>query len=68
MTVVVNGDQRAVPPTANVADVVAALGLDPSGPGIAVARNGDVVPRRSWADERLAEGDRVEVLVAAAGG
>jgi sulfur carrier protein len=36
--------------------------------GIAVAVNGEVVPRASWATSELAEGDNVEVLTAAQGG
>ena len=35
---------------------------------VAVARNGDVVPRSAWEGTVLTDGDRVEVLVATAGG
>ncbi|MCZ2815366.1 MULTISPECIES: sulfur carrier protein ThiS [unclassified Modestobacter] len=35
---------------------------------VAVARNGDVVPRSSWATTELAPGDRLEVLAPTAGG
>jgi sulfur carrier protein len=35
---------------------------------IAVARNGDVVPRSSWAATRLSPGDDLEVLAPTAGG
>ncbi len=35
---------------------------------VAVALNGDVVPRSSWDATHLSEGDRVEVLVPVAGG
>ena len=35
---------------------------------VAVARNGEVVPRSAWARTQLAEGDAVEVLAATAGG
>ena len=35
---------------------------------VAVARNGDVVPRSAWDTTVLADGDAVEVLVAVAGG
>ena len=35
---------------------------------VAVARNGDVVPRSAWEQTALADGDAVEVLVATAGG
>ena len=36
--------------------------------GVAVAVNGTVVPRSTWADVPLTEGDTVEVLTAAQGG
>ena len=35
---------------------------------VAVARNGEVVPRSAWAETALVEGDEVELLVAVAGG
>jgi len=35
---------------------------------VAVARNGEVVPRSAWATTRLESGDAVEVLAAVAGG
>nr|WP_204261400.1 sulfur carrier protein ThiS [Blastococcus saxobsidens] len=49
-----------------VADLVAARvgGHD----RVAVARNGDVVPRSSWEQTRLADGDALEVLAPTAGG
>ncbi|MCM4079819.1 sulfur carrier protein ThiS [Paractinoplanes hotanensis] len=36
--------------------------------GVAVAVNGEVVPRSTWEATALAEGDSVEVLTAAQGG
>ncbi len=36
--------------------------------GVAVAVNGEVVPRSIWAAQSLADGDVVEVLTAAQGG
>jgi sulfur carrier protein len=36
--------------------------------GVAVAVNGEVVPRSQWAEVALRDGDRVEVLTAAQGG
>ncbi len=68
MTVVVNGRDRALDDGATVAALVRDLGRDPAMPGVAVARNGEVVPRRSWETTGLADGDRVEVLDAVGGG
>lgn len=36
--------------------------------GTAAALNGEVVPRSSWAETELSDGDRLEVLVAIGGG
>jgi sulfur carrier protein len=49
-----------------LADVVALVSRAQS--GIAVAVNGEVVPRGSWPDTRLTDGDRVEVVTAMQGG
>lgn len=68
MTVFVNGHERELAATATVADVVRAVGRDPSQAGTAVARNGDVIPRRSWHETQLRDGDAVEVVAAVGGG
>jgi sulfur carrier protein len=66
MQVTVNGDPVELGQGATVADLVAARagGHD----RVAVARNGDVVPRSTWAQTPLAAGDAVEVLAPTAGG
>jgi sulfur carrier protein len=66
MTVVVNGQQREVPPESTLTDVVAQLTAAPQ--GIAVALNGSVVPRGSWPSTVLTDADTVEVLTAVQGG
>jgi sulfur carrier protein len=40
----------------------------PGGPGIAVALNGEVVPRSAWSTTSLDDNDRLEVLGASQGG
>lgn len=40
----------------------------PSPRGVAVAVNGEVVPKSRWASTRLTAGDRIEIVTAAAGG
>jgi sulfur carrier protein len=67
MTVLVNGEERAVADEAVLAHVVAEL-APAAGKGVAVAVNGAVVPRGAWSQTRLSAGDRVEVLVATQGG
>ena len=66
MHLIVNGQPVDVPPGTTVADLVA---LRAEGHRrIAVARNGEVVPRSAWEPTTLTQGDAVEVLVAVAGG
>ncbi|HWH01784.1 MAG TPA: sulfur carrier protein ThiS [Pilimelia sp.] len=66
MELMVNGVPRAVPEGATVADAVAVVTAQTR--GLAVAVNGEVVPRAAWPTARLCAGDRVEVLTAAQGG
>ena len=62
----VNGAPAALPSPATVATLIANLTDTPK--GIAVAVNGEVVPRSAWDATDLHPGDRVEVLTAAQGG
>jgi sulfur carrier protein len=66
MRLTVNGTSREVPAESNVAMLVAQL--TEAVRGVAVAVNGEVVPRSTWPAARLRDGDRVEVLTAAQGG
>ena len=66
MHVTVNGDAFDLADGTTVADVVATRIEDQR--RVAVARNGEVVPRSAWPATPLNAGDSVEVLVAAAGG
>jgi sulfur carrier protein len=68
MKVVLNGEPCELPEGASVADAVGASGVPESGAGVAVAVEGEVVPRGEWASVPLAEGQRVEVLQAVQGG
>lgn len=63
-----NGEPRELPAGATVADAVRALGADPSGRGLAVAIDGEVVPRTAWEKTEVRAGARVEVLHAVQGG
>ena len=68
MTVVVNGEPAQVAAGTTVSALLSGLGQDPSVGGIAVAVNGEVVPRGIWSTTQLAERDHIEVLGAAQGG
>jgi sulfur carrier protein len=63
MNIELNGQQRDG--LATVAEAVAAV--TEARRGVAVALNGEVVPRAEW-NRPLADGDRVEVLTATQGG
>jgi thiazole synthase len=62
----VNGEMRTAPPGTTVAGLLADMGVDPA--RVAVERNHDVVPRRTWSDATLADGDRVEIVAFVGGG
>jgi sulfur carrier protein len=69
MTVEVNGERVELADGAHVADAIARVGsVERSGRGIAVAVDGEVVPRDAWADTPLREGQKVEVVGAIQGG
>jgi sulfur carrier protein len=66
MQLYVNGDPRDLPAGATVASLVETLAL---GSGrIAVEVNEELVPRSTYAERVLAEGDRVEIVHAIGGG
>lgn len=65
-TVWLNGQATELAGGATVAAVVAALGVPVR--GVAVALNGEVVPRAAWAQALLRDGDRIEILTATQGG
>jgi sulfur carrier protein len=66
--VTVNGQPRDLPAGASVAEVVSELVGAPDARGVAVALNGEVIPRTAWPTTQVAPGDQVEVLTATQGG
>jgi len=68
MNVVLNGQARELRDGATVTDAVEASGAPPEGRGVAVAVDGEVVPRGEWEQTRLSDGQRIEVLQAVQGG
>ena len=68
MIVELNGDRVKLADGASVADAVSAVGADSGRRGVAVAVDGEVVPRSGWAQKRLSDGQRVEVVEAIQGG
>ena len=68
MRVMVNGCERVLPEGATVAHLVSELAAPETGRGVAVAVEGEVVPRSQWPETVLTPGGRVEVLTAVQGG
>ena len=68
MRIVLNGEPRELGDSARVRDAVLAAGSPAEARGVAVALDGEVVPRGRWADTTLSEGQRVEVVQAVQGG
>lgn len=64
--VVLNGERHELADPATVAEAVAAAGAPAR--GVAVAVDGQVVPRAAWERTPLADGQKVEVLQAVQGG
>jgi sulfur carrier protein len=65
---IVNGQRSDMPPGETVAAVLDGLGLSLDARGIAVAVDGEVVPRAAWQTFALDADARVEVLTAMQGG
>src|SRR3954465_7569592 len=68
MKVELNGELVALPEGASVADAVEISGAAGEQRGVAVAIDGEVVPRSEWSRTSLREGQKVEVLAAIQGG
>ncbi|MBL8486840.1 MAG: sulfur carrier protein ThiS [Rhodocyclaceae bacterium] len=65
-TLRVNGETLSLADPATVADLLREQGL--IGRKVAVELNGEIVPRSRHADTALADGDRLEIVVAVGGG
>jgi sulfur carrier protein len=68
MIVELNGDRVELSDGASVADAVAVAGANLGRRGVAVAVDGEVVPRSGWEGTNLRDGQKVEVVEAIQGG
>jgi sulfur carrier protein len=66
MKLLVNGEPTLVDDGATVGALAASILDRPK--GVAVAVNGEVVPRSAWSTTTLCDDDRVEVVTARQGG
>jgi sulfur carrier protein len=66
VAVILNGEARRLPAPANVAALLAEIGLEAR--KVAVERNEAIVPRSRYADTWLDEGDALEIVHFIGGG
>jgi sulfur carrier protein len=63
----INGEDRTSA-ASTIVDLLREEGVDENARFVAVALNGAVVPRRSWAEVRVSSGDDVEIVKPVSGG
>jgi len=66
ITISINGATRQFPQAISVAALIEEMEL--TGKRIALERNGEIVPRSQFAAQQLADGDKLEIVVAVGGG
>jgi thiazole synthase len=66
LRITVNGELRTAPAGTTVAALIDQLGMQAA--RVAVERNQDVVPRRTWTEALLGDGDKVEIVAFVGGG
>jgi len=64
--VVINGEQRRVPEGTSLAQLIAEIGLDPH--RVAVERNLEIVPRSTFGELIVEDGDSFEIVHFVGGG
>jgi sulfur carrier protein len=66
IAVSVNGEARQLPPDTTVAELLSQFA--PARRRVAVERNGEIVPKSLHGTTVLADGDRLEIVIAVGGG
>lgn len=66
ITLTINGASQTFPSALSIAELIAHLGY--TGKRIALERNGEIVPRSTYANVSLVNGDQLELVVAVGGG
>ena len=66
ITVIINGAIRQLPQSITISALVEEMGM--TGKRIALERNGEIVPRSTFTVRHLADGDKLEIVVAVGGG
>ncbi|MBU0622038.1 MAG: sulfur carrier protein ThiS [Gammaproteobacteria bacterium] len=66
ISIIINGETRQLSGTLTVAALIDEMGL--TGKRVALERNGEIVPRSTFPNQQLADGDKLEIVVAVGGG
>ena len=66
--IIVNGEEHPLPGDGEISSLLTDLGVGPDRKGVAIAVNGELVPRQQWDNVRLAAGDQVELVRPVQGG
>lgn len=68
MNLRINGNTEHIQDNTILVELIEKLTGEKDPAGVAVAINGSVVSRSAWANQRLADGDDIEILGAVSGG
>jgi sulfur carrier protein len=68
MNVKINGETREVRANLTLRQLLLELNINPSQPGIAVAINREVVPRKQWQETKVQPESEIEIIRAVQGG
>ncbi len=66
MQLIINGQHQSYDGPPNIQQLIEYLSLQNK--RIAVERNGEIIPRSSFSEQILNEGDQLEIIVAVGGG
>jgi sulfur carrier protein len=66
ISITINGERRQFDAPLNCSELIDRLEL--TGKRVALERNGEIIPRSRLAHQPVADGDRLEIVVAVGGG
>jgi sulfur carrier protein len=68
MKLQIGGETMEIKPVASIQELLLSIGVDVEKKGIAIAKNGAVVPKKLWENEQVNDGDAFEIVRASQGG
>ena len=66
MELIINGDQRLIDSSYSLMDLLVSLELTQG--HIAVELNGEIIPKSTFQQQQLSDGDKIEIVQAIGGG